>query len=110
MRLAKILWLACIGIACLSQNLMAQTYPTKPIRVIVPFAAGGANDLVARALQKPMGRVLNGTVVVENMAGASTKIATNEVIKSAPDGHTLMLAGNVALMGYYYSGTYDTKV
>ena len=112
MRLTKALWLACFGIASwgVAHNALAQAYPSKPVRVIVPFAAGGANDLVARALQRPLGKVLNGTVVVENMAGASTKIATNEVIKSAPDGHTLMLAGNVALMGYYYSGTYDTKV
>lgn len=112
MRLTKVFWLACFGIASwgVAHNALAQAYPSKPVRVIVPFAAGGANDLVARALQRPLGKVLNGTVVVENMAGASTKIATNEVIKSAPDGHTLMLAGNVALMGYYYSGTYDTKV
>ena len=88
----------------------AQSYPAKPVRVIVPFAAGGANDLVARALQRPLGKALGGTIVVENLAGASTKIATNDLLKSAPDGHTLMLAGNVALMGYYYSGTYDTKV
>ncbi len=89
---------------------LAQGYPAKPVRVIVPFAAGGANDLVARALQRPLGKVLNGTVVVENLPGASTKIAVNELIKAAPDGHTLMLAGNVALMGYYYSGIYDAKV
>ncbi len=88
----------------------AQGYPSKPIRVIVPFAAGGANDLVARALQRPLGKVLGGTVVVENLPGASTKIATNEMLKAAPDGHTLLLAGNVALMGYYYSGAYDTKI
>lgn len=95
------------GIAFVS---FAQNYPAKPVRVIVPFAAGGANDLVARALQRPLGKALGGTIVVENLAGASTKIATNDLLKSAPDGHTLMLAGNVALMGYYYSGTYDTKV
>ena len=85
--------------ACLAQN-----YPAKPIRVIVPFAAAGANDLVARAIQRPLGKILGGTFIVENIAGASTKIAVNELMKSAPDGYTLMLAGNVALMGYYYSG------
>ena len=98
-----VLW--SIALAC-----FAQAYPSKPIRVIVPFAAGGANDLVARALQRPLGRVLNGTIVVENLPGASTKIGVNELMKSAPDGYTLMLAGNVAIMGYYYSGIYDTKV
>ena len=89
---------------------LAQGYPSKPIRVIVPFAAAGANDLSARAIQRPLGKVLGGTVVVENLAGASTKIAVNDLMKAAPDGHTLMLAGHVALMGYYYSGIYDAKI
>ncbi len=112
MKLGKALGvtLAATVLLALANAGLAQGYPAKPIRVIVPFAAGGANDLVARALQRPLGKVLNGTVVVENLAGASTKIAVNELMKSAPDGHTLLLAGNVALMGYYYSGTYDTKV
>lgn len=102
--------LAVVALLGAANSCFAQGYPSKPIRVIVPFAAGGANDLVARALQRPLGKVLGGTVVVENLPGASTKIATNEMLKAAPDGHTLLLAGNVALMGYYYSGTYDTKI
>ena len=102
--------LAVVALLGAASACLAQGYPSKPIRVIVPFAAGGANDLVARALQRPLGKVLGGTVVVENLPGASTKIATNEMLKAAPDGHTLLLAGNVALMGYYYSGTYDTKI
>jgi len=99
-----VLFLGCAGL-CLAQN-----YPSKPIRVIVPFAASGANDLVARALQKPLGKALGGTVIVENLPGASTMIATRELMKSPPDGHTLMLAGHVALMSYYYSGSYDSKI
>src|SRR4051794_4476704 len=98
--------LAAVFSLSIAQAVFAQAYPAKPVKVIVPFAAGGANDLVARALQKPLGRILNGTVIVENMAGASTKIAVNELLKAPPDGYTLMLAGNVALMGYYYSGIY----
>ncbi len=110
MQIDKLLRLVFVTVASLCvSGAFAQAYPSKPVRVIVPFAAGGANDLVARALQKPLGRVLNGTVVVENLPGASTKIAVNELTKAAPDGYTLMLAGNVALMGYYYSGIYDTK-
>lgn len=88
----------------------AHAQDTRPIRLIVPFAAGGANDLIARALQKPLGEALGTTVVVFNNAGGSTKIATQEVLRAAPDGTTLMLAGAVALMSYYYSGIYDTKV
>ena len=82
----------------------AQSFSDRPIRMIVPFAPGGANDLIARALQKPLGEALGGTVVVQNMPGGSTKIAINELSRSAPDGHTLMLAGHAALLGYYYTG------
>ncbi len=88
----------------------AQNYPTKPIRVIVPFSAGGSNDLIARALQKPLGKELKGTVVVENIPAGTTKLASLEVMKAEPDGHTLLFASHGALMGYFYSGTYDFKV
>jgi tripartite-type tricarboxylate transporter receptor subunit TctC len=112
MRICRAFWLVFIGMVFwgVAQTSLAQSYPSKVVRVIVPFAAGGANDLVARALQRPLGKALGGTVIVENMPGASTMIATRELMKSAPDGHTLMLAGHVALMGYYYSGSYDSKV
>lgn len=76
----------------------------RPIRMIVPFAAGGANDLIARALQKPLGEALGATVVVINMPGGSTKIAVQELMRAPPDGNTLMIAGHAALLGYYYSG------
>lgn len=88
----------------------AQGLGDKPIRMIVPFAAGGANDLIARALQKPLGEILGTTVVVVNMPGGSTKIAVTELLRAAPDGNTLMLAGHAALLGYYYSGgVFDSK-
>ena len=104
-------WWVFIVMLCLgaAQTGFAQTYPSKPIRIIVPFAAGGANDLNGRSLQVPLGKALGGTVVVENVAGASTKIAVDQFLKAAPDGHTLLLAGHGALMSYYYSGIYDTK-
>ena len=88
----------------------AQNYPTKPIRVIVPFSAGGSNDLIARTLQKPLGKELKGTIVVENIPAGTTKLGTLEVMKAEPDGHTLLFASHGALMGYFYSGTYDFKV
>lgn len=93
-----------------SSGGFSQTYPTKPIRMIVPFAAGGSNDLIARALQKPLARELQGTVVVENIPAGTTKMATLELMKSDPDGHTLMLASHGALIGYFFSGTYDYRV
>ncbi len=88
----------------------AENYPNKSIRLIVPFAAGEANNLVARALQKSLGKELKTAIVVENIPGGSTKMGTMELFKSDPDGYTLMLAGHAALMSYYYSGTYDEKV
>jgi tripartite-type tricarboxylate transporter receptor subunit TctC len=88
---------------------VAQQFPSKPIKIIVPFAAGGANDLNGRSLQVPLGRALGGNVIVENLPGASTKLAMDQFMKAAPDGHTLFLAGHGALMGYFYSGIYDFK-
>ena len=95
--------------AVFAQGALAQAFPSKPVRIIVPFAAGGANDLNGRSLQVPLGKALGGNVVVENMPGASTKLAMDHFIKAAPDGHTLFLAGHGALMGYYFSGIYDFK-
>ena len=97
-------WLASAGFGD------AQTYPNKPIRMIVPFAAGGSNDVVGRALAKAMGKDLKVNIVVENITTGNTKLGTLEVVKSDPDGYTLLFAGHKALMGYYYSGTYETKV
>jgi tripartite-type tricarboxylate transporter receptor subunit TctC len=105
MRLARLAAFALLGLA--AQAAFAQAYPSKPIRVIVPFNAGGANDLIGRAMQRPLGRFLNGTILIENMAGASTKIGVNEVMKAAPDGHTLLFASLDSTMAYYYSGVFD---
>ena len=69
MHIRKAFWLAFIAILSwgVAHMAFAQGYPAKAIRVIVPFAAGGANDLVARALQRPLGRILGGTLVVEQV-------------------------------------------
>jgi len=70
----------------------AETYPVKPIRLLVGFAPGGANDLVARAVATRLGPRLGQQVIVENRAGASGNIATELAARSAPDGYTLLLA------------------
>jgi len=74
----------------------AQTYPTKPITLLVPFAAGGPTDTVARALSVSMGKALGQTIVVENAPGAGGTIAPVKLKAAAPDGYTLML-GHVGM-------------
>lgn len=68
-------------------------YPERPVRVIVPFNAGGLIDVTARLIQEPLGQELGQTVVVENMGGAGTTIGARQVARATPDGHTIMVTG-----------------
>ena len=67
----------------------AQTFPAKPIRLICPWPAGGSTDAVMRALAERAGKVLGGSVVIENKPGASGMLGPNELVRAAPDGYTL---------------------
>ncbi len=75
-----------------SLSSFAQSYPVKPIRMIVPFPAGGATDILARALSQKLGEKIGQTVVVENRPGAGGTIGADAASKSAADGYTLLLA------------------
>src|SRR5215468_7763731 len=70
----------------------AETYPDRPITLVVPYPAGGGNDVLARIVGEKMAKALGGTIVVENRGGAGGTIATRQVAKSPPDGYTLLIA------------------
>jgi tripartite-type tricarboxylate transporter receptor subunit TctC len=88
----------------------AQSYPTRPIRLVAPFAPGGGTDISARLLAEPLGKALNETVVVDNRPGAGSVVGTEIVAKSNPDGYTLLL-GNISMAfnaALYRKLPYDT--
>ena len=86
-------WIALAAVAAVSMNVSAQSFPgSKPVTFVVPFAAGGPTDRVARDLAEAMRKVVPGAnFVVENTAGAGGTIAATKVAKSNPDGHTLLV-------------------
>jgi tripartite-type tricarboxylate transporter receptor subunit TctC len=90
--------LACVAMAALALvaggNAAAQTYPTKPITLVVPFSPGGAADIMSRLLAERLNRRLGQPVLVDNKPGAGTMIASEYVAKAAPDGYTLLLAAS----------------
>lgn len=83
--------------AALVAGAGAQDYPSRPIRMIVPFGPGGVTDITARTVAPLIGEALQATIVVENRAGGSTIIGTDAAAKSKPDGYTLLLASGGAL-------------
>jgi tripartite-type tricarboxylate transporter receptor subunit TctC len=96
-----------LGQASLS---FGQKFPTKPIRYIVPFAAGGGTDIVARLIAKPMEKELGQKIFVENIPGGSTKVGTMACMEAKPDGYTIMQATELGWLGAYYSKSFNSKV
>ena len=80
-----------IAAAVFALGASAQSYPSRPVTIIVPFAAGGPTDTIARIFGERIGKTLGQPVVVENVAGAGGIIANNRMLKTAPDGHTVAI-------------------
>lgn len=84
-------------LACTAGSLFAQSYPTRPIRLVVPFAPGGGNDIVSRAIAQQLTEVFGHSVVVDNRAGAGGIIGTDLVAKAAGDGYTIGMGSTSSL-------------
>jgi tripartite-type tricarboxylate transporter receptor subunit TctC len=83
--------LAALALVALALPALADTYPSKPVKIIVPFGPGGFTDVVARILQKELAPVLGQPIIIENRPGAGSTIGTDAVAKSPPDGYTLVM-------------------
>jgi tripartite-type tricarboxylate transporter receptor subunit TctC len=104
--LTAALTLLAVGVA----GAQAQSYPSKPVTIIVPFAAGGPTDAMARALSERMRQALGGqTIVIENVTGAAGSIAVTRAARSAPDGYTISMGhlGTHVINAAIYSLPYD---
>ena len=87
----------------------SQTYPDKPVTMVVGFPAGGGTDIVARKVGMPLGQLWNQPVVVENKGGAAGTIATAQVARALPNGYTLFMAtmGNMTINQHLYAMPFD---
>ncbi|MEO7403513.1 MAG: tripartite tricarboxylate transporter substrate binding protein [Burkholderiales bacterium] len=94
-----------VTVASLANAAIAQTYPSKPIRLVVPFAPGGSSEIIARAVSAEMSKSLGQQMVIENKPGGAGNIAMGEVARAEPDGYTLILGhiGTLAMNPYMFA-------
>lgn len=101
---------ALMASPALAQTGSGQAYPVKPVRIIVPYAAGGNTDITARAIAEKLAPVFRQQVLVDNRPGASTNIGSEAVARAVPDGYTLLMGGpaNAINMSLFAKMPYDT--
>jgi tripartite-type tricarboxylate transporter receptor subunit TctC len=97
--------LAILALLATPLVTFAQNYPSKPIRLVVPYAAGGAMDTVARPTAQKLSEIIGQPVIVDNRPGANANLGADLVAKSAPDGYTLLLVNVAHYVGSYFSKT-----
>ncbi|MBI1990662.1 MAG: tripartite tricarboxylate transporter substrate binding protein [Betaproteobacteria bacterium] len=106
----RLLNLLLLAVACAALPGFAQQFPSRPVRLVVPYPPGGANDIVARLLAPGMGAQLGQNVVVDNRGGANTIIGSELVATAAPNGHTILIiaAGHAINPSLYHNLPYNT--
>lgn len=98
----KLFLILLLSIAGFSGTADAQSYPTKTIRLVIPYTSGGPTDFVARLYAEQLRAELNGTVIVDSKPGANTAIGTDFVVRSEPDGHTILLVAPMSGIATQY--------
>src|SRR5712692_5498422 len=108
--LARMKWICAAALAALTTTASAQGYPAHPVKILVPFAAGGVADITARVLSQKMGESMGQQVIVENRPSAGGIVASEAVAKAEPDGYTLLFLtnGNAVSASLFKSLPYDT--
>ena len=107
----KVLIVGCVAAATLlaGSAATAQTYPLRPITIVVPFSAGGPTDTLARILSEPLRKALGQPILVDNTTGAGGTIASGRVVRAAPDGYLILIGhwGTHVVNGAYYTLPFD---
>jgi tripartite-type tricarboxylate transporter receptor subunit TctC len=101
--------IALVGLNLFANGALAQAWPQKPLRVVVPVAAGSSTDIIPRIVFEQLSKQLGQAIIVENRAGAGTTIGTSSVAKSDPDGYTLLASGSAYTIApaLYHKLSYD---
>src|ERR1700678_2542118 len=102
---------AAVALPAVSRSAFSQSYPTRPVRIVVGLAAGGSVDIVTRVMAQWLSGRFGQQFIVENRPGAGTNIATEAVVRSPPDGHTLLvvLAASAINATLYKKLNFDLK-
>src|SRR6516162_4082959 len=101
----KFLYLAASAAAIRASRIArAQTYPTQPVRIVVPYAPGGGTDIISRLMGQWLSERIGQQFIIENRPGANSNIATEAVVRAPPDGYTLLVVDSApAINATYYS-------